>query len=131
MKVRMWLAAAAVASSLCVSQVVRAEEYPESAGWGALAVGANLGYVPAKTLYAVLGGLTGGFAYAFTGGDYETASNVWERSLGGTYVLTPSMVRGEDPVVFVGPSSEHPGYASESAGAAHGPDRVEESLPAS
>jgi hypothetical protein len=87
--------------------VARAEEYPVSAGWGVLAVVANIGYMPAKTIYAVVGGLTGGFAYVCTGGSYETASSIWSPSLGGTYVLSPQMIRGDEPIYFAGgPSSD-------------------------
>jgi hypothetical protein len=126
-------AAAAVVVTLGTSGVARAEEYPESAGWGALAVIANIGYMPVKTIYALVGGLTGGFAYACTGGSYETASSIWEMSLGGTYVLTPSMIRGEDPIYFAGGPPETSAVSDAPAAA---PDvrssgRSEDDLPAS
>jgi hypothetical protein len=130
---RLWMAAAVVASSLVMTQAARAEEYQENAGWGALAVLANLGYMPAKTVYAVGGGITGGFAYALTGGNYRTASDVWEKSLGGTYVVTPSMIRGEQPIHFAGTESD--GSVSEAPADTPPTDyqsnRVEETLPAS
>ena len=100
------VAATALAASLVMPNVAWAEEYPESAGWGVLAVFANLGYMPVKTVYAVIGGITGGFAYACTGGSYETASSIWSMSLGGTYVLSPAMIRGEEPIYFAGGPSE-------------------------
>ena len=98
---RMMVAAAAVAVSLSAPRPARAD-YAEDAGWGVLTVLANVVYMPVKTVYATLGGITGGLAYACTVGDFETASNIWQASLGGTYVLTPSMVRGEDPIAFAG-----------------------------
>jgi hypothetical protein len=100
------VASAALVSLLAAPAAVRAEEPAESAGWGVLAVFANVGYMPAKTIYALMGGLTGGLAFVCTGGDLETASSVWEPSLGGTYVLTPSMIRGEDPILFAGGSAD-------------------------
>jgi hypothetical protein len=103
---RRMVVAAALAASLAIPNVAWADEYPESAGWGVLAVFANIVYMPAKTVYAVVGGITGGFAYACTVGDYETASNIWSASLGGTYVLSPGMIRGEDPIYFSGGPSE-------------------------
>ena len=130
---RLWMAAAVVASSLVMAEAARAEEYQENAGWGALAVLANVGYMPAKVLYAVGGGLTGGFAYALTGGDYDTARNIWEMSLGGTYVVTPSMIRGEQLIHFAGTAND----SSVSDAPADAPpadyqsNRVEETLPAS
>jgi len=75
--------------------------YLEDAGWGSLAAISNLGYIPAKLVYSVLGGVTGGLAYGLTLGDLDTAQNVWTTSMGGTYVLTPRNLRGEDPVAFV------------------------------
>jgi hypothetical protein len=132
------MAAAVVASSLVAAEVARAEAepYQENAGWGALAVLANIGYMPAKTLYAVGGGLTGGFAYALTGGNYQTARDVWEMSLGGTYVVTPSMVRGEQPIHFAGTASDTSasdvsGSTTETPPTDYRSNRVEETLPAS
>ena len=62
--------------------------------------------MPAKLLYAGLGSLSGGLAYVCTLGNEETADAVWTSSLGGTYVLTPSMLRGEDEIAFSG--TPHP-----------------------
>ena len=106
MRWRKFVAGAALAATLVMPNVARAEQYPENAGWGVLAVIANIGYMPVKTVYAVVGGLTGGFAYACTGGNYETASNIWSMSLGGTYVLSPAMIRGEEPIYFAGGPSD-------------------------
>ena len=75
---RLLVVAAAVSATLGTSRVAQAsEDYPNEAGWGALAVVANVGYMPAKTIYAVFGGITGGLAYACTGGSYQTASSIW------------------------------------------------------
>jgi fermentation-respiration switch protein FrsA (DUF1100 family) len=71
-------------------------------GWGLLSVLSNALYMPGKVTYALLGGLTGGLAYALTGGDAQTAQTVWLTSLGGTYVLTPAMLRGEERIAFAG-----------------------------
>jgi hypothetical protein len=104
---RLVVAVAAVTASIAMPrQAVAEDPYPESAGWGVLAVVVNVVYMPVKTVYATIGGVTGGFAYACTGGSYDTASNIWEASLGGTYVLTPSMIRGETPIAFAGDSAE-------------------------
>jgi hypothetical protein len=97
---RLLTAAAVFAGALGVPHVARAEGFGENFGWGALATVSNLGYMPAKLVYALFGGLTGGLAYVVTLGDYDTSKEIWTASLGGTYVLTPSMLRGEDPIVF-------------------------------
>ena len=89
----------ALAGALGVSTPARAG-YLEDAGWGSLSALANLGYIPGKLVYSMMGGLTGGLAYGLTLGDLDTAQNIWTTSMGGTYVLTPRMLRGEDPVAF-------------------------------
>jgi hypothetical protein len=78
------------------------------AGWGTLTVLTNVVYMPAKITYAVLGGLTGGIAFALTGGDLKTAETVWVTSMGGTYVVTPRMLQGEDPIAFAGTPGGEP-----------------------
>jgi hypothetical protein len=101
------IAAAVLAGTLGAPQVARAEGSGANFGWGALATVSNLGYMPAKLVYALFGGLTGGLAYVVTLGDYDTSKEIWTASLGGTYVITPAMVRGEEPIVFAG-MPEHP-----------------------
>ena len=77
-------------------------------GWGVLTGLANVVYVPAKLVYAGLGGLTGGMALGLTGGDTKTAESIWEPSLFGDYFLTPSMVQGEEPFSFAGAPTAAP-----------------------
>jgi len=92
----------------CLVQVARADEDEEDfgtdAGYGSLAVLVNLFYMPVKIVYAGLGGLTGGLVYLVTIGNESAAMATWSPSLGGTYVITPEMLEGEDPVLFNGPS---------------------------
>ena len=93
---------------LCL-RVARAETTAEStygseAGYGLLAVTANVLYMPAKVVYAFLGGLTGSLAYLLTVGNLDTAESIWSPSLGGTYVVTPAMLHNEEPILFSGAS---------------------------
>jgi len=61
--------AAVLALGACLGTATPARAgYLEDAGWGTLTVLTNVVYMPAKITYAVLGGLTGGFAFALTGG---------------------------------------------------------------
>jgi hypothetical protein len=76
--------------------------YWEDAGWGVLTILSNVLYMPTKLVYATVGGLTGGIALGLTGGDMETAENIWVTSMGGTYVLTPAMLQGQDAIAFAG-----------------------------
>jgi len=126
MKGWMLVAAGLVAGSLLVARTVPAsddfgtgdryatgDEYATSeptgsddtwtrVGWGCLTGLSNLVYVPAKLVYASLGGLTGGLALGLTGGDLNTAEAIWEPSLTGDYFLTPGMIQGEEPISFAG-----------------------------
>ncbi len=78
--------------------------YWSDAGYGTLAVFANIFYMPAKAVYGSLGLLTGSLTYLLTVGDADTAQKVWSPSLGGTYVITPAIVRGDEPLLFSGAS---------------------------
>jgi len=61
--------------------------------------------VPAKLVFGILGGITGGASYVLTGGNTDTANTIWRSSLGGDYVLTPDMVAGQKPIHFSGPTT--------------------------
>jgi len=71
-------------------------------GYGVASVATNLVYFPAKLVYAVLGGVTGGLAYGLTAGDYEAAQHIWSPSIGGTWVVTPEILRGREPFLYAG-----------------------------
>ena len=73
-------------------------------GIGAATVAADVVYVPTKVVYALLGGITGGAGWAVTGGNSQVSDTIWRSSLGGDYVLTPAMVRGDEPIHFSGPT---------------------------
>lgn len=79
-----------------------------SLGWGMAAIGTNLGYIPAKMLYALGGGLVGLMAWGVTAGDDDVAMGILQPSLGGTWVVTPEMLRGVEPIMFQGPTYERP-----------------------
>jgi hypothetical protein len=99
----------------------RAEERSlgEQVGLGAAAGVGTLVYSPAKIAYSIVGGVVGGLTYVVTLGDEETADAVWKPALGGSYVLTPDMIAGQESVDFVGPREEGP---TRTASAAQWPD---------
>jgi hypothetical protein len=84
-------------------------------GVGAGTVLGNAVYMPAKLVYGILGGIAGGAGWALTGGNTQVADTIWRSSLGGDYVLTPSMVAGKQPVHFSGPTATAPPAADQSA----------------
>lgn len=59
-------------------------------------------YGAAKLAFAISGGLVGGLAWAFSGGNIETADSVWNPTLKGTYVITPDHLTGRTPIEFIG-----------------------------
>ena len=81
------------------------EEWDEghpSVVWVGVAV-TNIFYAPAKLAYAAGGGIVGGLTWLFGGGDTEAANSVWDSSVRGTYLITPSMLEGREDVRFFGP----------------------------
>lgn len=94
---------------LCMAQPAPAQDsYGKQFGWGMAAIGANLFYIPGKLIYAALGGVTGGIGYLLSAGNFDAAQKIWSPTVGGTYVLTPGMLRGDEPIFFAGESHESP-----------------------
>ena len=73
-----------------------------SAGMGAAAGVSTLLYLPLKAAFAIGGGLVGGLAYAFSGGNENAAKSIWTTSMYGTYIITPDHLRGDKPIRFLG-----------------------------
>ncbi len=91
----------------------------EGSFWSDVGLGAGAGvvnilYVPVKLVYSAFGGVVGGLAYLVTLGSTETSNAIWEPTMGGTYVLTPQMLAGKEPLHFNGqppmPPAPEPGY---------------------
>lgn len=79
-----------------------------SAGMGAAAGVSTLLYLPLKAAFAVGGGIVGGLAYAFSGGNENAAKSIWTTSLYGTYIITPDHLRGDRPIRFLGVAEPDP-----------------------
>ena len=71
-------------------------------GLGTASVFLSIPYGVGKFLFATLGGIFGGFTYAFSGGNTKAAKSVWNTSMRGTYVITPEHLKGEKAVRFLG-----------------------------
>jgi len=74
----------------------------EEAGYGAGAALASVFYIPAKVTYAGLGLITGGLGYILSGGKADVANNIIYPAVRGNYVVTPSHLKGTEPLYFVG-----------------------------
>lgn len=75
----------------------------EELGYGFGSVVANIFYMPAKVTYAGLGLLTGGLGFVLSAGRADVANNIIYPAVKGNYVITPSHLKGSEPVYFVGP----------------------------
>ena len=73
-----------------------------SAGMQAAAGFSTLLYLPLKAVFAIGGGLVGGLAYAFSGGNEQAAKSIWNTTLYGTYIITPDHLQGNRPIRFLG-----------------------------
>ena len=73
-----------------------------SAGMGAAAGLSTLLYLPLKAAFAIGGGVVGGLAYAFSGGNENAAKSIWTTSMYVTYIITPDHLRGDKPIRFLG-----------------------------
>jgi len=112
-RARRWTAAiviGALVTALGAPASARAEtrSLGENYGLGLIAGLGTIVYFPLKMVYSTIGGLVGGLTFLVTLGDESTANAVWQPTLGGSYVLTPDMIAGQDSVEFVGgpPSGE-------------------------
>jgi hypothetical protein len=84
-------------------------------GYGLGAAVASLFYIPAKFTYATLGLVTGGLGYALTGGRADVANNIIYPAVGGHWVVTPSNLKGTEPIYFVGAPPPESGPRVEAA----------------
>ena len=78
------------------------ERARSDAGLGLATLVANVFYVPVKVTYAAVGSVTGGLAYALTGGNSQAAERIWVPSIGGDYVLNRDQVSGDQRISFIG-----------------------------
>ena len=100
-----------------------AEPVGQEAGYGVGAALASVFYIPAKVTYAGLGLLTGGLGYLLTGGRADVANNIIYPAVRGNYVVTPSHLKGTEPIYFVGPGPDAPQPETIAAAPANSPQR--------
>jgi type IV secretory pathway VirB2 component (pilin) len=89
------------------SSPARAQDGASEAGTGTAAAISSLIYGPVKIAYSVLGVVFGGFAWGLSGGDTEVLTAVVSPAIRGDYVITPSHIRGERPIEFIGRRSNY------------------------
>jgi hypothetical protein len=94
-----------ILAALAAPTAARADDVQRmksDAGVGLATAVANIFYIPAKLGYAILGGVTGGLAYALTAGNEQVAERVWVASLGGDYIISRQQLQGNEPLRFSG-----------------------------
>jgi hypothetical protein len=69
---------------------------------GAAAAVSTILYFPFKAAFAIGGGLVGGLAYVFSGGNEQAAKSIWTTSLLGDYYISPDHLEGNRPIRFLG-----------------------------
>jgi hypothetical protein len=82
-----------------------AEEGPQEStgtqiGTGVGSVVGSAVYFPFKASFCILGGISSGFALLFAGA--KAADRVASTTCRGTWAITPNVVKGKEPVHFVG-----------------------------
>lgn len=79
------------------------EQAAQDFGYGVSSILASVLYSPLKLTYAGLGLITGGLGFVLSGGRPDVANNIIYPAIQGDYVITPSHLKGEEPVIFLGP----------------------------
>jgi hypothetical protein len=82
-----------------------------TAGLGVGSVLCSLLYGPTKLVYAGLGTIVAGSAWALAGGDSSVASPILNAAVRGDYVITPDHLRGRQSIEFVGRDPGHQSIA--------------------
>ena len=77
-----------------------ADSAAQDVAYGAGSVLGTAVYAPFKATFCILGGITSGFAFPFGGAD--TAGKVATAGCGGTWAITPGVLKGQEHVKFVG-----------------------------
>ncbi len=79
----------------------------KAAGLGIGAVLCSLIYGPTKLVYAGLGTVVAGGAWALSAGDPAVASPILNAAVRGDYVITPAHLEGRKSLEFVGRDPSH------------------------
>ena len=88
------------ASTILAVHADAAESAAQEVAYGAGSVFTTLLYAPFKISFCVLGAVASGLALPF--GGTETAGKIVTAACGGTWVITPDVLRGKERVRFMG-----------------------------
>ena len=88
-----WLGPVLLLGVLLFPPRTSANDLTEQAAVGIGVTAGNLWFVPIKAIAVVSGITAGGLAYVFFGGDAEMATQIWENTTQGPYLITPEIAR--------------------------------------
>jgi hypothetical protein len=91
-----------VPSTWAEPEATKTENTITEGGLGLASLLATIPYGIAKIGYAAVGAIAGGLTYLE--GKKESAEEIWDSALEGTYILTPDHLRGKKPIQFLGQS---------------------------
>jgi hypothetical protein len=83
--------------------------YLNDAGLGVASALSTFVYAPLKISYAIVGGVFGSMGYLLSVGSLDVAKKIWVPSLGGSYVITPDMLQGDEEIRFFGSETAETG----------------------
>jgi hypothetical protein len=92
--------AALVATAALPADAASGESTSQEVVYGAGSAIGTLVYAPFKTSFCVVGAVTSGLTLPF--GGTSTAGKVATAACGGTWVITPSTLKGKEQIRFVG-----------------------------
>jgi hypothetical protein len=88
------------------ASVATADSTSQEVAYGTGSVLTTLVYAPVKASACILGGVTGGFTLPFAGP--QTAGKVVSSACGGTWAITPDVLKGRERVRFLGGGGTEP-----------------------
>lgn len=85
-------AAFALALTLLLPPLLKAEDVVENAGVGVGVSIGNILFLPIKAISMTIGALSGGLSYVVTG-NADLTKQIWQDTTQGPYVITPELAR--------------------------------------
>jgi len=106
---RIWsrVALGIVVAVLAAAPPASADSASQDVAYGVGSVTTTLVYAPVKASFCILGAVTSGFTLPF--GGPRTAEKVASTACGGTWAVTPAVLKGREPLRFVGGNGEPSG----------------------
>ena len=101
--IKLFTAASILSTLYLWCPLAHAEDAIETAGVAVGVTAGNMWFLPSKAIAMSMGALSGALSYVLTGGNTELTKQIWQDTLQGPYVITPSLARtsiGERPALL-------------------------------